>query len=1570
MENKQFSWPTGRIEQKETRFKLIDPEDYPAFGIHPQDVPMGTFASEDHPSFLPSRFGGNAYGLGLIEQSVLSRGETDFLESLNFQDVRELGSKVRQVNEIYQKLGLLIRFGTTGKPYFLIPITLVAHSLEEVKSKADEIEELVQRHITQSRKERLDVGILTSQHDLMVHELTARLSIHRIVLLDTLDRVRSWRAPLDVVILPKDPFEFLLEQQLPRLTNPRTNQQVLLPYATFLAGKLHDIVEPGGRIHILTHASVTNDNERLKVRFRSEEDLKHFLIFSHVFKTRRNYMGEALHVEMDIFASDLHFFLYRFVLSDPNVKRLLDHRQVDELTVEEINRLPHLSRKVPRAFVHKLESHWKTVFEPFFRLDFNGSKTPSGQHGHWRDRIETDRELPESLLILEGTRREPEITLNALDEQSRHSGMMGCSPTLVAEYRNSFTFLLDVLSILIRIRDNHFPKLSDLERARLSNPFIRRCERFTPIAELMDRVPQIEQARHILNPDDLEGASTPVLENIPKLSLLGFSKEQLREILLIVVGHTSMSRIVFGKLPPRSLKPVTDRAKSGDAQEIIDILRICRLMSMAEIAADLGDAFTSAQAKELYRLYDDATSVAADQGLDWERLQDLRISSLGGVQNKTIREMLKFFGLFEFLDDWQDFVTKGPFQKEVLCDYDPEKLERMEEVFELVRVADEFKETFTGDSIFGQSFFFRQFLECEFHGTGLLFPRLGARAGFVLLWVTINASERRALNFNPVLSGIPADRVAAHIGKIRDMLLKIPIELLQPDLFEEIKQRLRQGSSAFILDTGIRVVNHPGSRATDVAFVDVEEDFQRMETLLNLFESQKLRGISLRHLSEMEQRFSEMESFHEYLHHKGCELQCDLFEHPGAVEARDRRIGAIERRLRAAVGSQIFIAEEIFDSVNVLARHCPEILRFVLPEFRPVRKTVREFERRDALAESRSMRRLEKFQALVLKDRSGFQDHNTFYRLAKHEYGPLAEEGIGPTLAQMDTLEYLVKRVEERPPLYRALMLALLFQEIGKDALLVSANLQGMELPVTHAELGALILEHSSILRRYGLDAQTSQAVIQLIRYHGMFGRVIEGVEPVISLEPLLAQQDDRLLDCFVLQSVIAAAAVREGLLISDLLDLFLGLRSQALQILGAKSHWEGWFKDTLRSKGAAVIEDAQLAAKEVRALPTEQMQACGFWDEGVSDERLWHGRQVAAIERLFKLFEAPWVDYHDLQMYLMKMPVNFIGHKKKLKSVGPVTFEKQIHLGADLLELLAGLTPEVRYYFLYSLDHLGSGMRVSGFQPLTRLLEPVECLKLLLFSFQALHHHFGTGVRGGLVDFRPLAKHIEKRYQVLHRVLHDSPLPERCFDPGRTFFAPHALGEIELMPCGGGPAIRVGYRDTVRFDAMVRSLGSLWDHETLGKQYRSLVEQLRQTIPYDTRSFGQELFQAFQEQRKRINDLTLKRFRERLEGASNFTELQGVLGDIEDRKLRITFSEEQQAMLKEMFDYHRSRLRDAYLDNIYRHVSELMTMGSIANYWEDIKHELYSFRTFVGKEYELVLARYVEERMKRLALG
>jgi len=117
--------------------------------------------------------------------------------------------------------------------------------------------------------------------------------------------------------------------------------------------------------------------------------------------------------------------------------------------------------------------------------------------------------------------------------------MMGCTLPLVAEYRDSFRYVIDVLKTLKQMRERSFPTLPELELNRLSNPFQTRRPHypgFNAILRLMQQIPRLERICETLDPEQGGERMTPILENLPKLSLYGFVPAELLEILLIVVG--------------------------------------------------------------------------------------------------------------------------------------------------------------------------------------------------------------------------------------------------------------------------------------------------------------------------------------------------------------------------------------------------------------------------------------------------------------------------------------------------------------------------------------------------------------------------------------------------------------------------------------------------------------------------------------------------------------------------------------------------------------------------------------------------------------------------------------------------------------------------------------------------------------------------------------------------------------------------------------------------------------------------------------------------------------------------
>ena len=222
------------------------------------------------------------------------------------------------------------------------------------------------------------------------------------------------------------------------------------------------------------------------------------------------------------------------------------------------------------------------------------------------------------------------------------------------------------------------------------------------------------------------------------LALFGFKHEELKEIVYIVLGHTPMGRIISGKMNEKTLKAVSDLARTYDPEQAFNLLRYCLLMTLAEIEAARGSEGLPEQLTELFDLYESTIRVVTNPELDWERLLDEKINAMGGIHNNIVRKLLKMINHFEFLDNWNELGQKGQLEKESLADYDDRKLSRIENIIQLVNTIEQFEEMYLKFDPLQLPAFYRKFLDIEFHGTGHLFERLESQHVFILLWIAVN----------------------------------------------------------------------------------------------------------------------------------------------------------------------------------------------------------------------------------------------------------------------------------------------------------------------------------------------------------------------------------------------------------------------------------------------------------------------------------------------------------------------------------------------------------------------------------------------------------------------------------------------------------------------------------------------------------------------------------------------------------------------------------------------------------------------------------------------------------------
>jgi hypothetical protein len=330
-------------------FRLIRPDEYPAFGLDPSDIPLGTFPALKHPAQLLSSYGGNAYGFGIFESyDRLSRYDIQFIQSIDFKNRDDVKKHHKRINELYRKLGILARFSSHGKPFYLIPIHLVTSSLSHIQSKLREIEKIVNLHKEKYPKEQYDIGLVAHQDDFIVRELSLRLNEHRFFVLDSLDKLTALNEELDLVIIPQDLYATILMESSTPVTKRGISESHMHRYATYILWKLYNLLTLDGELFVISNRHIPKTNRTAKVIFKTPEEQKNFALFTHIFKTRKRYRSKSLEFRMNIF--DLQQYLGGVYVEPEIISRLLAGRTLETLDFDEIDQLPYLDRDYHPTF--------------------------------------------------------------------------------------------------------------------------------------------------------------------------------------------------------------------------------------------------------------------------------------------------------------------------------------------------------------------------------------------------------------------------------------------------------------------------------------------------------------------------------------------------------------------------------------------------------------------------------------------------------------------------------------------------------------------------------------------------------------------------------------------------------------------------------------------------------------------------------------------------------------------------------------------------------------------------------------------------------------------------------------------------------------------------------------------------------------------------------------------------------------------------------------------------------------------------------------------------------------------
>ena len=1028
-----------------------------------------------------------------------------------------------------------------------------------------------------------------------------------------------------------------------------------------------------------------------------------------------------------------------------------------------------------------------------------------------------------------------------------------------------------------------------------------------------------------------------MLANLGKLSLMGLSPGSLHQVYLIVVGHSTMNRVTFGKLPEESLLHLTEASRFENLDEALDLLRVYRLMSVAETAAASGDRLRDEQVAELFSLYDDAIRVVTDRQLSWKDLLADQVTRLGGVQARAVRKMLKLFDLFEFMESWQRLAASGARQKEALADYDPDKLERIQSVADLVRQLKNFVvRYYPGDST-ARPYFFRVLLSCELHGTGRLLPRLGTSAGVMLLWICVHTSRARLINFNSLMDLENPAELDQRINKLRRALLELSPEQLSPAYLSSLVQTSDQKGEAYLYGSGLYICEDPVNRALTPRFIDPDSELDRLEKQLNYCSALSISDAPQSRLRAMDQTAHAMGRYLGALArdtHLGRGILAAL---PGLAE----RYASLTRRMEEYLLSQLFVLRSFSADLERLSRHCPNLMSRLLN----MNQDETQAKQRQSAAQ--------KLTALYTRSLENFQDMYISHETAQAEFGPGATGVVGLSYLQFGELSQSLKKIMEQDRRMESLMMlaVLLYQRRVNPA---------------HGEL----IASQRLERGFKLSRNMRQSLQFLLDHVDTYWRIISGEACLTSLDKLLARKDPLLLEALFVLAVINIASNREGLLSEDLYKRLAELQDLIRDLAkkgttAQKAHRRRIVKHAKDYQAFLKYRDL-----EPGQLPPASLRYLMDTMELPSKERrsmISRGRQEAGLDRLIKLRELYFVSALDLHMLEYDLPAAFIYNHKGLRSLGRTHFERDIYEGLRTYRGLMRLESEQQEFLLNSLADTDMPLRLAGYaQACRRLTYANQILVLLLGVTAARCLEYKPGPPR-TVSFWPLAKVIERQFELINQSVSG-------LDPVKLLNKPKTLHKLFSQRDGltlrykpQTRTLSVGIGQPEQFDRKLESMRQAPDAVQLKQIYHTELRKFKLTS-YSTLDYQERLDEVFIERLDELGQKMLDRVRDRMAELDAISPLLELFDKAWEEGLELPLAPNRQQSLRDLLEMNLERLRAGFLQKLVAQLEDIDSLPRLEQFWNRTRELLKLNREYFGKDFDLIVAERFDVKARRLS--
>jgi len=1547
-------------------FGYISPEEYEKLGINPNDILIGTFAARKHPSILPGRFGGNAYGFGITEvASRLNQKELVLVQKISNQAIKkDTPLHYAELNNIYKKLGLLIRMTNKGEPYYLIPLHLISGSFEHVNAKVEKIESFIQKHHSKYKKEYYSIAVIAPINDLVSYEISLNFREHNFIFINSVkqfDKLRN-NPQVDMVIFTEDPIAIIMGDNFFQIPEENITKNKIKGLLIHLIWNVWKILKTDGDMLVIANHNTQATNRSIKVKFLSDYEKKSFVLFSHIFRTKKRYhiLDDIVLVNM----FDFQQYLNGFFLDTETNKTLFSDKKLDGMTLDEVRKLPYLNYPtIYNSFTNNQINTWKQIFSIFFSKEELLPFISDSVSNEWNNRFEFPDSYPNFMLSYSGKKLPIKVTYADILADIMETNIAGCSVELLSFYRDSFEYVLKTLDVLSGIYNCSYGGEIQTYMDRLKIFFNTPPSKFKPISDiwhLTRKKVKLKQIQSFLSRGIQDGKQISILKNLEVLPFFGFAESDLKEIVLIVLGHSYMGRIISGKMNEDSLKPLTDHAITLGHEQSLNLLRYLLLTTTAETEASRPSGITKEELRELFMLFESAIRAVTNESLNWSRLQQEEITALGGISHKIIRKLLQLTGYFESLYNWNDLKNKGRMEKESLADYDRFKLRRINSVIRLVDTVERFETYHLSNDPMQVPLFYGKFLSTEFHGTGHLFRDMDIENVFTLIWIAVNINNGAIINFNPMFSVVEGGNIKSRSLKINNDVKEIKVNKFDTQNFSHISSEVYTNGFLFIPGTGLSLKTDSNKNILNFAFIDIENNIQQLEDFFERNKSYSLSKISSDDLLKLERLFTNIENFHNSHIRFFDHLFPSSVTKPSAKQTNwflrsDEIIKKIENNIR----NKLFSPESVYSDMELLNIHAPSVLNFVIPEFTEVLHEL-DITAHKAIKENITqyfLSSFKKLQALVTHNHAYFHDVDHLHSLAHKEFGPMATGIIGLNENQLKVLESIAETLLKQSALFDALLKSILFQNLGL-------------IPRFHTKyqkiITSMVFEHAkvysgnkkNIAPKYQFSKEGKHYFSILVENHSLLMHILSGEKSPLALDSILKHRDINLCEAFFLSSIIMLSAV-EDFAIEELAEEAFFYRNICIKprVVSGKTSINALLKKYHVRTGSSFLKLNETKSSESSLYHTKFINDLKRPDSSAKNKITLYekiGKRISAIERFFRLNAIYHIRFQDVVNFTIeKIPSKYIYCKHNFTNISYSTFEEELHNACRIYEKFHEL-PENTNNFL--LDHLSNdNIQIFGYGEVRKFLHKTNNVKLLLTAFTVgkknLHETAELSI-----SFIPLINKIEKHHDILNNIFNSISYEDIREDSSEFNLLFDIKTGIVVHNNFSSNLIEIDFEDPFSINSKIATISAIDNIENLRSYHEHILSELKRH-PFQSEDYRQVFEQAFEARCHALSSQWLLKVDMSMANASGFQSLEILFNEMEKELITHSFLREK-ARLHHLYELNKNILKRKKLAEIESILSDISDITGLNEYWSIIKEFFKINSKYIGKDFEYIISR------------